>query len=344
MAEDRIIRIRELEYLDRTLGSGLRHWRVHVSISSCACSSIVTIVDPFDDDAEDGLAWALEQYPSRQPFESHRARTVTKSLTTYGRKLLEQLGLSEILTNPEILGPPTLKNVKDGGKDSAKGKEKDNSPKTWIVDVEGLEAQGRFHTLHWEALENPHIWTTSMGPGEKSPMLILRRKIIINQLSVQNSSIAIKADVFRILLVVTHSMSAGVVNGASGNPRLIAGPLMDLVLKLAKERKGSGPVHLEIVRPGTWSALRNHLEARGRGWFHLVHFDVHAKYEGETQEFVFRVLASEICADLLQNLARVHLRILRQKAHLAFRFRNLRSASSILHQTCHPQLPSILCR
>lgn len=286
MAEDRIIRIRELEYLDRTLGSGLRHWRVHVSISSCACSSIVTLVDPFDDDAEDGLAWTLEQYPTRQPFESHRARAVTKSLTIYGRKLLEQLGLSEILTNPDALAPPSGKNGKDGSKDSGKSKEKDATPKAWILDVEGLEAQGRFNSLHWEALENPQIWTVNMSLGARLPMLMLRRKITINQLSVQSSAITIKSNVFRILLVVTHSMSAGIANGTSGNPRLVAGPLMELVLKLTKERKGASPVHLEIVRPGTWGALIDHLEHRGRGWFHLVHFDVHARFDPETQEFV----------------------------------------------------------
>lgn len=289
MAEDRIIRIKELEYLDRTLGSGVRHWRVHVSISSYACTSVVTLLDPFDEDSEDGLAWALEQYPTRQPFESHRARSVTKSLTTYGRKLLEQLGLSEILTNPGALASPSGKNVKDG-KDSAKHKEKDATPKAWILDVEALEAQGRFHSLHWEALENPQIWTANTRPGSRLQKLIIRRKITINQLSIQNSTITIKSDVFRILLVVTHSMSAGIADGTSGNPRLVAGPLMELVLKLTKERKGASPVHLEIVRPGTWGALVDHLEKRGRGWFHLVHFDVHAKFDHEAQESVHPLL------------------------------------------------------
>ncbi|TGZ78890.1 hypothetical protein EX30DRAFT_123826 [Ascodesmis nigricans] len=43
-------------------------------------------------------------------------------------------------------------------------------------------------------------------------------------------------------------------------------------------------VDLEIVRPGTWSGLRSHLEAKPRGWFHLVHFDVHARYDAQTKQ------------------------------------------------------------
>jgi tetratricopeptide (TPR) repeat protein len=42
------------------------------------------------------------------------------------------------------------------------------------------------------------------------------------------------------------------------------------------------PVTLDLVRPGTWPALRDHLrditENHGTGWYHLVHFDVHGAF------------------------------------------------------------------
>ena len=40
-------------------------------------------------------------------------------------------------------------------------------------------------------------------------------------------------------------------------------------------------LNLEVVRPGTWEALKQHLEKshriHGRGYFHMIHFDVHGK-------------------------------------------------------------------
>src|SRR5947207_5228550 len=45
-------------------------------------------------------------------------------------------------------------------------------------------------------------------------------------------------------------------------------------------RENSGrDVRLDIVRPGTFEALRSHLETYGVGYYRIVHFDVHGSVD-----------------------------------------------------------------
>jgi hypothetical protein len=47
-------------------------------------------------------------------------------------------------------------------------------------------------------------------------------------------------------------------------------------------RQAAVPVTVDLVRPGTWDALRAHLDAahaeHGGGWYHVVHFDLHGLF------------------------------------------------------------------
>ena len=55
--------------------------------------------------------------------------------------------------------------------------------------------------------------------------------------------------------------------------RTISRPLIDVL------NRTSLPVQVEILRPGTYRALENHLrtitEKHGEGFYHVIHFDVH---------------------------------------------------------------------
>ena len=77
-----------------------------------------------------------------------------------------------------------------------------------------------------------------------------------------------------ILLVTARPFGRGDVGY-----RTISRPLLDAL------RQGSVPVTVDLVRPGTWEALRGHLrEARARrdgsGWYQVVHFDLHGGFSG----------------------------------------------------------------
>lgn len=65
------------------------------------------------------------------------------------------------------------------------------------------------------------------------------------------------------------------------NPRICAKPLVGLVEEI---RRAGGDVGVEIVRPGTWRGVKEMLDLRGKGYFHLVHFDVHARWNEVEQE------------------------------------------------------------
>lgn len=78
------------------------------------------------------------------------------------------------------------------------------------------------------------------------------------------------SDTFNILLVV--SRPEGLESGHDIPNRLISKLFFDLIQNLPE-----GTVTIELVRPGTWRGLIDHLKnAKKRGkFFHLVHFDVH---------------------------------------------------------------------
>ncbi|MEU4447435.1 tetratricopeptide repeat protein [Actinosynnema sp. NPDC050801] len=58
--------------------------------------------------------------------------------------------------------------------------------------------------------------------------------------------------------------------------RTVSRPLLEAV------RRSELSVTVDLVRPGTWTALREHLRAaseeHGSGWYQLVHFDVHGTF------------------------------------------------------------------
>ena len=58
--------------------------------------------------------------------------------------------------------------------------------------------------------------------------------------------------------------------------RTISRPLLDAL------RTAGLPVTVDLVRPGTWEALRDHLRAaterHGSGWYQVIHFDLHGAF------------------------------------------------------------------
>jgi hypothetical protein len=42
-------------------------------------------------------------------------------------------------------------------------------------------------------------------------------------------------------------------------------------------------IALEIVRPGTFEAFKRHLKTRPKGYFDIVHFDVHGRVTSTTR-------------------------------------------------------------
>lgn len=220
------------------------------------------------------MRWVLEEHPTHHPFESYKSRAASKELWGYSASLADQLKLHEVLTYSHPENIVRKRSLTGHSSKSSTGSDTQDTRRRWYVDIEGYSggvAESMIHGLHWEALEHPEIWSSHLRP-----CLIVRRKVLSRDLLTHGPIIAIRSQTFRILLVVPHPLHQGAPRRKGGRP--IAKPLVDIIGRLSKGTAGATiPIQLEIVRPGSWKSLQDHLKMRGRGYFHLVHFAVHGK-------------------------------------------------------------------
>ncbi len=115
-----------------------------------------------------------------------------------------------------------------------------------------------FHRLHWEAIREP----------EFEPFVI-HAPMVRTTVHPPKITINVQPSPTINLLIVTAR--PGVASDVGY--RTISRPLVNGL------RKANLPVRIDILRPGTYSALMNHLNKirtdKGVGYYHIVHFDLH---------------------------------------------------------------------
>ena len=127
-----------------------------------------------------------------------------------------------------------------------------------------LEVTGSaaFHQLHWEALCDPKI---DMPLAVRLP--VTRR---VGRLE-SRFQLPPERSTLNILVVTARPFGKGDVGY-----RTISRPLLDAV------RRSRLPVTIDLVRPGTWEALRGHLQRvtqeHASGWYQVIHFDLHGGF------------------------------------------------------------------
>ncbi|MBN1401465.1 MAG: CHAT domain-containing protein, partial [Anaerolineae bacterium] len=112
-----------------------------------------------------------------------------------------------------------------------------------------------FHAHHWEALKDPRL----------PRPLALQAPMVRRNLNPQTVRAQVRESPTINLLVVTARPGGAQDVGY----RTISRPLVEGL------RQAGVPVRVEILRPGTYRALVDHLKAHGTGYYHVVHFDVH---------------------------------------------------------------------
>jgi tetratricopeptide (TPR) repeat protein len=161
------------------------------------------------------------------------------------------------------------------------------------VQVE-IAGSPQFHALHWEALKDPRL----------SQPLALQAAMVRKNLQPQALPALVRPSPTIKLLIVTARPSGTRDVGY----RTISRPLVESL------RNANLRVQVEILRPGTYRALENHLQdvtaKYGEGYYHVIHFDTHGAvfnnkaflfFEGEQDNRVGSVQAME-----LANLLRSH--------------------------------------
>ncbi len=124
-----------------------------------------------------------------------------------------------------------------------------------------IEVMGgpEFQSLHWEALKDPNL----------PRALALDVPLVRRRLAPQTSRALVRpAPAINILLVTARPHG-----GRDVGYRTISRPLVEAL------RQAEVPANIEILRPGTYRALYDHLEQvfteKGAGHYHVLHLDVH---------------------------------------------------------------------
>ncbi len=117
----------------------------------------------------------------------------------------------------------------------------------------------QFHALHWEAMRDP----------KTQQLLALHATILRKNIKPQNLALSAQPSPTINLLIVTARPSGRRDVGY----RTISRPLVEAL------DSANIPVRVEILRPGTYKALENHLrdstDRHQEGYYHVIHFDVH---------------------------------------------------------------------
>ncbi|RPB03207.1 hypothetical protein L873DRAFT_1761613 [Choiromyces venosus 120613-1] len=242
-----VIRIREISTTLNIVGEAT--WKASVQCDEDFVKT-VEVKNPFNSDDEENLEWYLEEFAITSPFSQSRAHDVSSSLKKYAASLIKGFALEEAVNH--------IQEQNSGEAEAGI---------TFFLDVETLpsqSAESSLHIIHWEILENLALW-----PQEIKGRIVVRRKIADFELR-QPSPVDVVNGGFNILLVVARNLSRGEVEKAH---TLVTAELVKVLVDLPKET----PVDLGIVRPGTWETFKSNLEAMPKGYFRLVHFDMHGR-------------------------------------------------------------------
>ena len=206
----------------------------------------ITVSNPFSKHGERDYRWYLEDYAAKQPFAASRAAKVEKSLEKYGKALSDSLLGSGIL--------PLHGRIKlwidcspIGGEDEASSR-----------------ASSPLQNLHWELLEDISRWSNANYNA-----INVCRTLSISLPKVSSGTASTRVN---ILLVTCRPKGRDDIDG-----QLISRCILDAVQASNASLK-TNRVRLEILRPPTWLAFKEHLLYDFEpGHYQIIHFDMHGE-------------------------------------------------------------------
>jgi hypothetical protein len=196
----------------------------------------------FDED----LGWYIELYAIQEPFSVERAQSVTNRLQAYGAALAGIISSATIFQN----GTMVLQNQEV------------------IIRIDDADHYSPFlQRLRWELLEDSSLWEENRRPKGVSVVRIAGQLI-------EKTERRASSDQQRILVLTARPNL-----GQDIPHRLLTRTIFDIINDLQKDTANSPT--LEIVRPGTFDALRETLECQEWGYYNTIHLDVHGQLTGD---------------------------------------------------------------
>jgi hypothetical protein len=244
-------------------------WTVQLTLNGSITQPELPFRIPVDVQEEAEVFWYLENY-TKSPFDADRAAKAVRLMKSYTASLIEQLHLEDVISG-------------------LKFQDSDEDQSILMVDVvettkdsKGTHSRPSIQRVLWELLEQPSLWSTKV---------LVRRRLLLPNTPHSTSSTSQTGCLrlwksldspseshysLNVLLVIARDLDP---NKPEVDPTIGLKPLIALQDEL-REAVGVKPrLSLEIVRPGTYAALKKHLQIatmrHGKGYYHLVHFDMH---------------------------------------------------------------------
>ncbi|HLP92287.1 MAG TPA: tetratricopeptide repeat protein [Nostocaceae cyanobacterium] len=123
------------------------------------------------------------------------------------------------------------------------------------IQIEIIGKTPEFHALHWEAIKDPDL---------NRPLAVDCVMLRKNVTPVNIPANVQVSPVINVLVVVARPDQEKDIGY-----RTISRPLVELI------ENSQLRVNIELLRPGTFEALSKHLEAKGAGFYHVIHLDMH---------------------------------------------------------------------
>ena len=199
----------------------------------------ITISDPFGTEPrkEQELEWYFESWLRYPMLDNVMASRAKTSICEYGEDLFKQVFKSH---------PDAYVSYREVSKDLSQV----------TIEIESISPE--FQAIHWEALQDGNF---------EPPASILAIQCVFSRKS--KRATVTKAEVKQSPTINLLVVTARPNSDEDVAYRAISRPLVQAI-RNAKLR-----VNIDLLRPGTYEALSNHLDAKGNGYYHIVHFDVH---------------------------------------------------------------------
>ncbi len=123
------------------------------------------------------------------------------------------------------------------------------------VQIEIESRVPEFQALHWEAMRDPDL------PRPLAVDCVMVRKAV--------QPVSVPANVQSSPTINLLVVTARPDEDRDVGYRTISRPLIELI------ENSQLPVNVDLLRPGNYEALSKHLEEKGEGYYHIIHFDVH---------------------------------------------------------------------
>jgi tetratricopeptide (TPR) repeat protein len=195
----------------------------------------INITDPFTPKEEQRLEWYFEEWLIYPMLNGKKAEAAKTSVVSYGESLFNQVFKADIDAYSHYR--QLRGNLKQ-------------------VKIEIVGNSPEFHALHWEAMQDKDL------PRPLAVDCVMVRKRVDRVASVVANMG--ESSVINLLVVIARPDEEHDVGY-----RTIARPLIEVI------QNSQLPVNVDLLRPGTYESLERHLEEKGAGYYHIIHFDCH---------------------------------------------------------------------